>query len=116
LPTRENQVVAPSDMIALGDATFVTGDAALGGFVALEAALDTPSWYNQVMRGLPAGDPAVQAIPRRHSGRWNIGFCDAHVENLRANNLFNVANANVVRRWNIDHQPHNEGWNPPPPP
>ena len=64
--------------------------------------------YDEVMRSLPGDDPVVQAIPRRHGGRWNVGFCDAHVENLSARKLFGVRNPTVGRRWNNDHKPHKE--------
>jgi prepilin-type processing-associated H-X9-DG protein len=49
----------------------------------------------------------------RHNARWNVGFCDGHVENLAPNDLFNLSKDSVARRWNIDHEPHNEDWRPP---
>jgi prepilin-type N-terminal cleavage/methylation domain-containing protein/prepilin-type processing-associated H-X9-DG protein len=115
-PTRESQVVSPSDMIALSDAPF---DDQLwggvyprpGGLLYLELAFDRGA-YNEVVRGLPAGDPAARANRQRHGGRWNVGFCDAHVENLRAGSLFNVSNSLVAVRWNNDHRPHTQGWVP----
>ncbi len=104
-PAREGQVVSPSDMIALAD-----------------APLD-PSGYRilNFMRGRPnmSGSDAFNgydslyksiSFALRHGPGWNVGFCDGHVENLRANRLFNVMDPNVARRWNIDHQPHNAEW------
>ena len=123
IPIHENQVAVPSDMIAMADAPFWPSD--VGAYLLSFAAYGVPSgspmlsvafeapFYDRIMCGLPAGDPLVQALQRRHGGRWNVGFLDAHVENLRANELFNLANPNVARRWNRDHQPHNEGWGPP---
>jgi prepilin-type N-terminal cleavage/methylation domain-containing protein/prepilin-type processing-associated H-X9-DG protein len=119
LPTRENEVVSPSDMIALGDVFFDTFQPPLKGFGGLDEAFYSdvgPALYNEVMRGLPAGSPPVQATQKRHGGRWNIEFCDGHVESLRANNLFNISNSVVAQRWNIDHQPHNDWWVAPPGP
>jgi len=115
-PVRENQVVAPSDMIAMADAMFWPDD-----FVGFVPPYSNPSgsltfngggtgslFYQEAVYGLPAGDPIVQIIARRHGGRWNVGFLDAHVENLRPIDLFNVfTNAAIARRWNRDHQPHN---------
>jgi len=121
IPRRESEVISPSDMIAMADAPFlpssVVGMVAPGvprGQTQLNQALWRADLYSKVMRGLPADDPIVQAIPRRHGGPWNVGFCDGHVENLRAKRLFDVANPDVARRWNIDHMPHNENWVPPP--
>jgi prepilin-type processing-associated H-X9-DG protein len=56
--------------------------------------------------GLPANDRFIQGMNQRHGGRWNIGFCDGHVENLRPTDLFNLSNSIVAQRWNYDHQPH----------
>ena len=120
-PIRENQVINPSDMIAMADAAFTPSSlqplwaGVPSGGMNLSAAFGQ-FWYIEIMRGMPAGDPIVQAMPRRHSGRWNVGFLDGHVENLRATSLFNATNPSVARRWNDDHQPHNENWFPPPSP
>jgi prepilin-type N-terminal cleavage/methylation domain-containing protein/prepilin-type processing-associated H-X9-DG protein len=113
-PIRESQVVCPSDMIGMADAPFwpsaelpnTSFSGAPSGVVALSFVFNYPFVYNEVMFILPADDPIVQAIPRRHGGRWNVGFCDGHVENLRANRLFDAANPGVARRWNNDHQSH----------
>ena len=112
VPTRESQVVDPSDMIAIGDA-------AIGMFGRPEipmglSQLDAPSLteglrlYEAAVLGLPRGDAAVRAMRERHGGLWMVGFCDTHVEALRAENLFDVTNPIVAQRWNSDHQPHLE--------
>ncbi len=103
----ENSVVNPSDMIAAGD-TVLMG---FGGSVQGIEFLDNPFfpdifWAAELMSGEPASDLGVQGMARRHVGRWNIGFCDGHVENLRTKDLFNADNAGVARRWNNDNQPH----------
>jgi prepilin-type N-terminal cleavage/methylation domain-containing protein/prepilin-type processing-associated H-X9-DG protein len=121
LPTREAEVLAPSDMIAMGDAIFrpvpanappppsiyynlpPMGDWDLSGAFR---------WFNQ-LRGLPPNDPAVKSIANRHSARWNVGFCDGHVEIFRTKTLFDISKASIAVRWNTDRQPHNEGWNEP---
>jgi len=112
-PTRENQVVSPSDMIAMGDAFF--DENPLGGHCFLEFVFILPSYYDLTVNGLPPGNPATQAMRQRHGGRWNTAFCDGHVENLRAKGLFDLNNPDVARRWNNDHQPHIQGWIPFPP-
>jgi prepilin-type processing-associated H-X9-DG protein len=88
---------------------------ALGGILDLDLAFLYPPAYDELARGLPAGDPAAKANQQRHAGRWNVGFCDGHVENLRPSDLFNLSNSVVAMRWNNDHQPHLQGWMPTPP-
>jgi prepilin-type N-terminal cleavage/methylation domain-containing protein/prepilin-type processing-associated H-X9-DG protein len=109
-PTRENQVVSPSDMIAIGDAFLDQNQ--LGGHLFLEFAFFNQSFYDLTVTGLPPGNSATKVMRQRHGGRWNTGFCDGHVENLRTSDLFNLSNSVVAARWNNDHQPHNQGWAP----
>jgi hypothetical protein len=52
--------------------------------------------------------PAVPYMKQRHGARWQVVFCDDHVENLSIKALFDPRDNNVVRRWNRDHQPHRE--------
>ncbi|HEV2391740.1 MAG TPA: prepilin-type N-terminal cleavage/methylation domain-containing protein [Verrucomicrobiae bacterium] len=118
-PLPETAVRNPSDMIALGDAVLWPvplnasasdyNEPPRGSFILSEAF---DPGFDREVRGMPANDPAVIAIAKRHEGRWNIGFCDGHVENLRASDLFDLRNSLVARRWNNDHQPHNQGWAP----
>jgi prepilin-type N-terminal cleavage/methylation domain-containing protein/prepilin-type processing-associated H-X9-DG protein len=118
-PIRESQVVTPSDMIGMAEAPFELGFPLLPGIPYGPTDLRRTficETFDEVMYGLPTGDPIVQAVSRRHGGRWNVGFLDGHAENLRGRNFVNLADPNVARRWNNDHQPHNETWQPPPPP
>ncbi len=120
-PTLEAGVSCPGDMIALGDAALTpSGDPAspVFGRAGLNAVMAAPGTYwNPVMRGLPAGDKTVRATRQRHAGRWNIAFCDGHIENLRPTSVFEIRNPLVARRWNNDHLPHLEdNFIPPPPP
>jgi prepilin-type processing-associated H-X9-DG protein len=122
-PTRENEVRVPSDMIGFGDATFwpskdlaSLGSSSILGILRLNFAVVQQDCYNAVLRGLPAADPVVQAMKQRHGGRWNIGFCDAHIESLLPKSLFDVSNPVVAQRWNNDHEPHLDEWRPPPAP
>jgi len=91
-------------MIAFGDATLWVGRTPVAGRVLL----DDGFWLifnKENLLGQPAGDPGVQATAQRHGKRWNIGFCDGHVENLAPVKLFNLTNSAVTRRWNKDNQP-----------
>jgi prepilin-type N-terminal cleavage/methylation domain-containing protein/prepilin-type processing-associated H-X9-DG protein len=111
VPTRPNQVLYPSDMIAMGDATLMPNGATgykgpIHGFFPLNMAISDGVYWNAVMLGLPAGDSAVKAMMQRHSGRWNIVFCDGHTETLRPSDLFDVSKPLMAQRWNNDHQAH----------
>jgi prepilin-type processing-associated H-X9-DG protein len=86
-------------MIGLGDSILMTASRLNGklllGLPDLDAfgSADTDTtYYKSVMPGLPAKDSAVRAMKQRHGGRWNIGFCDGHVENLLPSGLFNAYN------------------------
>src|SRR5207245_397668 len=81
-PIRESEVVSPSDMIAMGDASLNQSEQLIWGDARLPVPFVISSFYNEAMRGLPATDQAVKATQRRHGGRWNVSFCDGHVENL----------------------------------
>jgi prepilin-type N-terminal cleavage/methylation domain-containing protein/prepilin-type processing-associated H-X9-DG protein len=116
---REGTVVSPSDMMALGDSTLpldidrASYGGLMYGYFFLNAPLFNPGDWNVAVNHRPVTDSAVGATEHRHGGQWNLGFCDAHVENLRAVQVFDLRSAPVARRWNIDHQPHNQGWTPP---
>jgi prepilin-type processing-associated H-X9-DG protein len=49
---------------------------------------------------------------RRHLGRWNVVFCDGHVENLRTSDLLDGRWSEVLKRWNRDGLPHPENTPP----
>lgn len=85
-PVTESMVVAPSQMILLGDSRT---DA------SLDANID-PTESDQ----WPAN---------RHQRRTNLVFTDNHGETVKRSDLINLATDNPWRsRWNNDHQPHNE--------
>ena len=83
------------------------GPGAMGG---LQLGFSLRLNYWQSAEGLPPGDPSAQAMWRRHNGRWQLGFCDGHSENLRGVDLLNLSNPAVQRRWNMDNQAHAVDW------
>ena len=121
-PRREAQVVSPSDMIAFGDAVLEPsfGISKVGFIPCGQGQLSfafNNDWlsdqlYTDIMLGQPDA-PIAHAYRVRHNAKWNIGFCDGHVENLAPRDLFDLSKDSVARRWNIDHEPHNTGWSPP---
>jgi prepilin-type N-terminal cleavage/methylation domain-containing protein/prepilin-type processing-associated H-X9-DG protein len=125
-PRKENEVLKPGDMIAFGDAILAEPPQLTeqqgAAFAGVTSGLESLCYffvnrfiYNPIMRGLPKGDPRIAAYAQRHGGRWNVVFCDTHVENLKTKALFNVADSDVARRWNADNQPHTDYWVAPEP-
>jgi prepilin-type processing-associated H-X9-DG protein/prepilin-type N-terminal cleavage/methylation domain-containing protein len=84
-PIHESEVVAPSDMIAIGDSF-------TGGVFFLRQEL---SYLDQHGRA-----------SSRHQGKANVVFCDGHVESPSLQSLFADTNGAALARWNRDHQPH----------
>ena len=86
-PVKDSGVVAPAEMMAIGDS-------ANGG-------LYFARW------DLPYVDRNGRSSSR-HQGRFNVLFCDGHVESPTLPFLFaNTSDAALVR-WNRDHQPHRD--------
>jgi prepilin-type N-terminal cleavage/methylation domain-containing protein/prepilin-type processing-associated H-X9-DG protein len=101
LPTRATEVVAPADMISIGD-DFANGPdnrVTAGGSTLLRAesvgSMDSALVLN-----------AWTKMARRHEDRANIVFGDGHVELLRNKKLFLDKSDEMLSRWNKDHLPH----------
>jgi prepilin-type processing-associated H-X9-DG protein len=86
--TRELDVMAPSAMMAFGDAFD-------GGWVFCRRL--TMDYL------IKEGN-----ILTRHQGRGNVVFCDGHVESPTVQFLFLDSSDEALSRWNRDHQPHHE--------
>jgi len=101
-PRLESEVTAPSEMIAFGDVCLDPHWWATG-----EGYFSIPLYnYNY-----PIGfrQRSNMNLARRHGGMYNVGFCDGHVESARPEKFFKAAD-DVIRRWNVDHEPHRELW------
>ena len=70
------------------------------GWIAVGILPDEP--YNKALRAWQ------QAIGRRHDGRWQMSYCDGHVEKNRIDDLFDTRNPAGRQRWNRDNAPHPE--------
>ena len=88
-PVKETSVIAPSDMIAIGDV------------FQQRLALTRESVYSFAL-----------ASNQRHQSKANMLFCDGHVESLKLKFLFEDTSDEALRRWNRDHQPHREKLSP----
>ena len=87
----ENQVKAPSDMIAVADAT------------------PRPGGEDHDLDDLFPINLLMQVIPARHNQGANAVFCDAHVEFAKLSNWLQKSER-ARQRWNNDHQSHPETW------
>ena len=114
---RENEVVVPADMISIGDSALLGSgpESTLGVQVIGSPGLD---FGNDGMLSVSCelyGDPLNPEVKtwmdlrrRRHGGRWNVVFCDGHVENLKTRELYDTRQDRVLQRWNYDHLLHRE--------
>jgi prepilin-type N-terminal cleavage/methylation domain-containing protein/prepilin-type processing-associated H-X9-DG protein len=94
----ESMVLAPSDMIAMGESR-VADYGAGSGRKAISGSFQLFCW----------GSHDVWKLPAWHGPKCNVVFCDSHTETLDSANLFfNPTNSAI--RWNNDHQSHPETW------
>jgi prepilin-type processing-associated H-X9-DG protein len=49
-------------------------------------------------------------MDERHGGRFNVLFCDGHVEKLKPRQLIDTNQPAVMSHWYRDNQPHPEVW------
>jgi prepilin-type N-terminal cleavage/methylation domain-containing protein/prepilin-type processing-associated H-X9-DG protein len=89
-PVRESQVLVPSEMIAIADATMEARDV---GFHLL--SVSTRIRTNE--------------FSSIHVTGHNVAFVDGHVSFVKRLDLFGATDS-ARRRWNIDHEPHPETW------
>lgn len=88
-PIAESEIIAPSEMIAIGDS--------FDGTPTIQRA----SWPD-VKSGKDGNTFS------RHQGHANVVFCDGHVESPTLKFLFVETNGEALVRWNRDHLPHRE--------
>jgi prepilin-type processing-associated H-X9-DG protein len=86
-PIAESEVVAPSDMMAIGDSF----DSSIMFFRRSLAELE-----------------GFGNVHTRHQGKGNVCFCDGHVESPTVRFLFEDTSDAALVRWNRDHLPHRE--------
>ena len=116
VPTRDADVKAPADMIAIGDGYCAFKTARTSNGSSFNNADGLLVEAEEIGRGeLIEGDFLDEFVRpldarRRHRGRLNMVFCDGHVEALRIYRLFYEKTDAAVRRWNADNEPHREAW------
>jgi prepilin-type N-terminal cleavage/methylation domain-containing protein/prepilin-type processing-associated H-X9-DG protein len=114
-PIRETEVVASSEMLAIGDSVLSAWTvSSLGTIPVTFAEISVVKSSVLCEMGLPAKpdpylpEPGAAFIRRRHGGKWNMSFCDGHVQVFRTRELYDYHSDLVLRRWNRDHLPHRE--------
>ncbi len=125
-PTRECEVLRPSLMVAITDAAFGTADdQSLWGCTDFSDVLGVEGYelesgmvVSTAVRQLPpsAKQNIVSAIRTRHSGRWNVVFCDGHVRAYKTKELFDWRDDAVLSLRNKDNLPHRDLQFDPPSP
>jgi prepilin-type N-terminal cleavage/methylation domain-containing protein/prepilin-type processing-associated H-X9-DG protein len=102
LPIRETRVVRPSEMIAVPEAWLMKG---LNR--PFDADTDMPDIPLTLSYSSSSGYGASMLAPQqlRHSGRFNVFFCDGHQETVLAK-VVGSRTPDALRRWNNDNQPH----------
>jgi len=103
--TKESEVEAPPDMIGLGDSMSRTKDWLYERVAVLQRVTFA---YNPALMAI--GPERNRSARRRHGGRINLSFCDAHVESLTVKRAFYDKTDDALRKWNRDHEPHLEEW------
>lgn len=101
LPVPESEIVAPSEMMAMGDGFVGHDNFLLGG--------ESRIWRTYY---LPLNLKPNSKDFSRHQGKLNIVFCDGHVESPTLKFLFADTSDEALSRWNRDHQPHREKLSP----
>jgi prepilin-type processing-associated H-X9-DG protein len=113
-PVRESGVQVPSDMIALADASLsrYSGALAAGDCYGSPMLSDYPPGlfleFGLGNSSVPSFIDEWRLMKKRHGGRWNVSFCDGHVENLKYAQVWDFRKPAILQRWNRDHQAHPE--------
>jgi prepilin-type N-terminal cleavage/methylation domain-containing protein len=103
-PTRDSDVLFPSELIALGDGFLRSINPLKDGD---DAAVESDSYIEPNGETNPDWPPHQQPAFINHHGRANRAFGDGHLESENMNVPFTGSDYQLSR-WNIDHQPHRE--------
>jgi len=111
---REASVVAPAQMISVGEASLGFNGSYYGApadfFPGLFTSPTPPGAF--IASGGDYGGyallPGEVAELRRHGGQWNMAFCDGHVEHGRGAAFYDWRKDDVLRRWSRDNQVHRQ--------
>lgn len=96
-PVKENEVIDPTDMMAIGDG-LIGGEGVVG-----DGEIVIGRRPNEADYSYPGSTKRSKA---RHRSHANVVFCDGHVEAPALSYLFDDTSDEALARWNRDHQPH----------
>jgi prepilin-type N-terminal cleavage/methylation domain-containing protein/prepilin-type processing-associated H-X9-DG protein len=99
---REAEIRRPTDMIGLGDTVLMD----FGGIVASDM-LDDCLRIDTQLPSFEGWGGMEQRQRGRHDARFNVWFCDGHIEYLRLRTLLSGRPENLSR-WNNDNSPHGD--------
>ena len=102
---REGEVQHPSDMIAAGDGWLQRIPGPTGTKIYSDPVLDRPVYYGPQMQ-----TTVLSVLQLLHNARFNVLFCDGHVERTRVELLYSWGD-DRLSRWNNDRHPHRETLN-----
>ncbi len=85
IPIAENEIVAPSEMMAMGDCFEANA-------LFTRRRIDVFTEFGNILD--------------RHQGKAEVVFCDGHVESPTLQFLLEDTTDAALARWNYDHQPH----------
>jgi prepilin-type processing-associated H-X9-DG protein/prepilin-type N-terminal cleavage/methylation domain-containing protein len=91
-----SEIIAPSEMIAIGDGFHGNGSEVFSGQDLL--------WRHDSYTGFFDTKTATA----RHQGKANVVFCDGHIESPTLVFLFRDMGDAALARWNRDHLPHRD--------
>lgn len=109
LPTKQSSVLAPSEMIELGDPLTRSPDQSRDGSYDPVTVVFRPQPQLAKSSALLPLDERPFTNYRNHRNRYNRFFCDGHVEFEDCNKPFQDSDS-YLARWNVDHLPHRDAW------
>jgi len=104
---KENEITNPSEMIAIGDGFYGSGNPVL-------TIVEGIGWLGRPnVTGESEDDRgSTERAKKRHQRKANVVFCDGHVESPTLKSLFEDTSDEALVRWNCDHLPHREKLSP----
>jgi prepilin-type processing-associated H-X9-DG protein/prepilin-type N-terminal cleavage/methylation domain-containing protein len=102
----QSKILVPSDMIALHDTELQPN---VWPPLPMGPVGGTPGGGVSGGHSPPPDTNVNLHVSQRHNGGANVLFCDGHIEYGAEPNFTKEAEA-PRRRWNYDHEPHQEFW------
>lgn len=104
IPTAENEVKVPSDMIVVGDSFSTLSQK--NGTLLVGLEMLSRQLYPELDPGDDGEGPGTKEAKARHRKKMNVVFGDAHVESHNYSKILLDLNPQVLKRWHSDNEPH----------